>query len=99
MNPLSYMCYIALNHSIIILLQGLNFIKKRKLTPILDNIFFLIILSLRCTTYCVYIYSNTEYRDFQQEDTLSFLNSVLNGINALFKKKLDGKIGKSCIYM
>lgn len=48
----------------------------------------------------VYFYSNTEYRDFQQEDTLSFLNSVLNGIDALFEKtKLDEKIGKSCIYM
>lgn len=40
---------------------------------------------------------NTEYRDFQQEDTLSFLNSVLNGIDALFEKtKLDEKIGDPC---
>lgn len=40
--------------------------------------------------------TNTEYRDFQQEDTLSFLNSVLNGIHALFKKtELDEKIGDS----
>lgn len=62
--------------------------------------FFKIILSLKCTTYCVYLYSNNEYRDFQQEDTLSFLNSVLNGIHALFKKtELDEKIGKSCRYM
>lgn len=41
--------------------------------------------------------TNNEYRDFQQEDTLSFLNSVLNGIHALFKKtELDEKIGDSC---
>lgn len=61
---------------------------------------FEIILPLRYTTYCVYSYSNTEYRDFQQEDTLSFLNSVLNGIHALFEKtELGEKMGKSCRYM
>nr|XP_034335258.1 uncharacterized protein LOC105343809 isoform X4 [Crassostrea gigas] len=40
--------------------------------------------------------TNTEYRDFQQEDTLSFLNSVLNGIQASLKRlKLDKQIGDS----
>lgn len=40
--------------------------------------------------------TNTEYRDFQQEDTLSFLNSVLNGIQASLKRlKSDKQIGDS----
>lgn len=40
--------------------------------------------------------TNSEYRDFQQEDTLSFLNSVLNGIQASFKRlELDKQIGDS----
>lgn len=48
----------------------------------------------------VYFYSNTEYRDFQQEDTLSFLNSVLNGIQTSLKRlKLDKQIGNLRMYV
>lgn len=47
-----------------------------------------------------FFYSNTEYRDFQQEDTLSFLNSVLNGIQASLKRlKLDKQIGNLRMYV
>lgn len=49
---------------------------------------------------CFVYLRNSEYREYQQEDALSFLTSILNGLHDEFKEldKSEGKDGQDLLF-